>query len=147
MFARDFIDVSQPFEAVAPALLQDPTWMDPIAYHAVVHAVGTLRALRPGRPLTVDVPPIAVHCTRGLVRIHDDALVMPLRWNTNLPSAVLPQLASDLEVAPLGPDRSQVVLSATYHRVETPDHTMRRAVETALRAFLRGLAARVHHRP
>lgn len=146
MFARDFLSVAQPFEAVAPRLVRDAAWMDPIAYDAVVGAVRTLGALHPGEPLTLDLPPIAVHCTRGLVRIRDDALVMPLRWNTNLPLDVLPRVTSDLEVAPLGRDCSHVVMSATYDRVAMPDHSMRRAIETALRVFLQGLAARLHHR-
>ena len=145
MFARDFVAVAQPFEAVAPRLVQDAGWLDPIAYDAVVDAVGVFSALHPSQPLALNLPPLAVFCTRGVVRIRDDALVMPLRWNTNVPPAVLPQLTCDLEVAPLGADRSHVVLSATYHRVETADHAVRRAVETALRAFLHGLASRLRH--
>ena len=145
MFARDFVTVVQPFEVVAPRLLQDAAWMDPIAYDAIVDAVGTLRALHPSQSLTLDVPAIAVHCTRGLVRLRDDALVMPLQWNTNLPPAVLPGLTSDLEVAPLGRDRSHVAMNATYRRGATAESSVRRAVETALRAFLHGLASRLHH--
>ena len=144
MFARDFVTVTQPFEAVAPRLVQDAAWMDPMAYEAIVDAVGTLRALHPSQTLTLDLPSIAVHCTRGLVRLRDDALVMPLRWNTNIPPAVLPRLTSDLEVAPLGRNRSQVAINTTYRGVGTADPSVRRAVETALRAFLHGLASRLH---
>ena len=30
MFVRDFIAIDQPFESVAPQLLQDAAWLEPI---------------------------------------------------------------------------------------------------------------------
>jgi len=144
MFVRDFIAIDEPFESVAPQLLQDAAWLEPIAYDAVVEAIRTLRALNPGQPLTLDLAPVTVHCARGPVRIRDDTLVMPLRWDTNVPAEVLPALTSDLEVVPLGRERSQVVMNATYRRADAPDHTTRRAVDTGVRAFLQGLASKLH---
>ena len=54
--------------------------------------------------MTLDLAPVTVHCARGPVRVRDDTLVMPLRWDTNVPAEVLPALTSDLEVVPLGRD-------------------------------------------
>ena len=35
MFVRDFVEVFQPFEAVAPCLVRDASWLDPIAHDAL----------------------------------------------------------------------------------------------------------------
>ena len=114
MFVRDFLAVEQPFELVAPRLLQDAAWLDPIAHDAVAEAI--------------------------------DALVMPLRWDTKAPRDVLPTLISDLEVLPLGRARSHLVMSATCHP-DAADPTTGRVVDTSVRAFLRGLAARLGGQP
>ena len=146
MFVRDFLAVEQPFEMVAPQLLQDAAWLDPIAHDAVAEAIDALVALHPGTPLALGVPPVTVRCARGPVRIRDDALVMPLRWDTTAPRDVLPTLISDLEVLPLGRARSHLVMSATCHP-DAADPTTGRVVDTSVRAFLRGLAARLGGQP
>jgi hypothetical protein len=144
VFVRDFIEIRQPFEAVAPRLVRNAAWLDPIARGAVEDAVATMRAIRPDEPAHRGLSPLTVRCTRGPVRIRGGALVMPLSWETNLPTSVLPNLDGDLEVVPLGAGRSQIALSAndgasSGHR----DDGTRRAVESGLRAFLRQLAAQL----
>jgi hypothetical protein len=144
VFVRDFIEIGQPFEAVAPRLVRDAAWLDPIARDAVEETVATMGAIRPDHPVHRGLSPLTVRCTRGPVRIRGGALVMPLSWETNLPTAVLPCLDGDLEVVPLGAGRSQIALSATNgassgHR----DDGTRRAVESGLRVFLRQLAAQL----
>ena len=110
MFVRDFIEIALPFEAVAPRLVRNADWLGPIAHHAVEETVATLTALQPDQPVLFATP-LKVHCARGPVRIRVDALVMPLRWESNIPESLLPAVDGDLEVVPIGADRSQVALS------------------------------------
>jgi hypothetical protein len=141
VFVRDFIEIRQPFEAVAPRLVRDAAWLDSIARDAIETAVATMGAIRPDYPVHRGLSPLTVRCTRGPVRLRSDALVMPLSWETNLPTAVLPSLDGDLEVVPLGAGRSQMALSANKGASFGPgDAVTRRAVESGLRAFLRQLA-------
>jgi hypothetical protein len=140
MFVRDFIEVSQPFEAIAPRLVRNANWLDPIAHHAVEQTMATLFAQHPDRPDPLAVP-LQVRCVRGTVRLRADALVMPLRWESNVPSSVLPNLDGDLEIVPLGSARSQIGINARGSTVQSDsDEATRRAVEIGLRAFLRELA-------
>ncbi len=141
MFVRDFIELPLPFEAVAPRLVRNAVWLDPIAQHAVEEVVATLAALHADQPVP-SRRPLQVRCVRGPVRIRADAMVMPLRWETNLPVSLLPALDGDLEVVPLGADRSQIALNAnTTARTDNGGGATRRAVETGLRTFLSQLAA------
>jgi hypothetical protein len=142
VFVRDFIEISRPFEAVAPRLVRDAAWLDPIAHDAVREAVATLAALRPDQPAQAALPPVSVRCTRGPVRLRADALVMPMRWETNLPSTVVPGVDGDLEVVPLGRERSQIALNANAAASSIDgEGIICRVVETGLRVFLRQLAA------
>ncbi len=144
MFVRDFIDVPLPFEAVAPRLVRNEAWLNPIAHDALEEAAATLDALRPDPPRQAGLPPLSVHLTRGPVRLRADSLVMPLHWETNLPASVLPGVNGDLEVSPLGQDRSQVAVSATtWTSSAEHDGITRRVVETGLRSFLRRLAVQL----
>jgi hypothetical protein len=142
MFVRDFIEIGQPFEAVAPRLVRDAAWLEPIAHDALAEAVTTFGALRPDQPVHQVLSRLSVRCERGPVRFRSDALVMPLRWETNLPAFMLPSLDGDLEVVPLGADRSQLALNATMDAFSSDrDAIALRVVETSLRSFLRQLAA------
>jgi hypothetical protein len=142
MFVRDFIEIGQPFEAVAPRLVRNAAWLEPIAYDALEEAVATFGALRPDQPVHLVPSRLEVRCERGPVRLRSDALVMPLRWETNLPAFMLPSLDGDLEVVPLGADRSQLVLNANMGPLfGDGDAIVRRVVETSLRSFLRQLGA------
>ena len=141
---RDFIEIPQPFEAVAPRLVRNAAWLDPMARGAVEEAVATLGALRPEEPFQFDLSPLTVRCTRGPVRLRRDTLVIPLSWETNLATVVLPKLDGDLEVVPLGAGRSQITLSANNGAFDgRRDADTRHAVESGLRAVLRQLAARL----
>jgi hypothetical protein len=142
MFVRDFIEIGQPFEAVAPWLVRNAAWLDPIAHDALEEAIATLGALRPDQPVNLGFGPVTVQCVRGPVRLRADALVMPLHWDTNVPAFLPPSLDGDLEVMPLGAQRTQIALNAnTSASLSDRDVITRRVVETSLRSFLRQLAA------
>jgi hypothetical protein len=148
VFVRDFIEIRHPFEAVAPRLVRNAAWLDPIAHDALEEAVAILDALWPDHPVHPRLSLVSVRCARGPVRLRSDTLVMPLRWETNLPGSFLSCLDGDLEVVPLGADRSQVALNAnTCAASSDRDAVTRRAVETGLRAFLRELAANLGRAP
>jgi hypothetical protein len=141
MFVRDFIEIPLPFEAVAPLLVRNAAWLEPIAQHAVEEAIATRRALHPDQAVPAGVP-LEVRCARGPVRIRADALVMALRWEINPPVVLLSTVDGDLEVVPLGADRSQIGLDAnTSARPSDGDVLTRRVIETSLRVFLSRLAA------
>jgi hypothetical protein len=141
MFVRDFIDIPQPFEAVAPRLVRDAAWLNPIARDALQEVVTALGALRSEQAVDVRLSQLDVRCTRGAVRIRVDTLVMPMRWDTNLPESVLPSLEGELEVLPVSADRSQLAVNATTPGAASQhDAITRRVIETGLRAFLRRLA-------
>jgi hypothetical protein len=142
MFVRDFIEIPQPFEAVAPRLVCNAAWLNPFLHAALEEAVSTLGALSTDEPLTLRLAPLTVRCGRGPVRLRADTLVMPLRWETNLPAFLVPDVDGELEVAPLGVVRSQLALNANAGPSSPgQDDIARRVMETELRAFLRHLAA------
>jgi hypothetical protein len=142
MFVRDFIEIPRPFEAVAPRLVREAAWLDPIARDALAEAVATLGELRPDQPVDLGLAPLTVRCARGPARLRADALVMPLRWDTNVPAALVPPVDGDLEVVPLGGERSQISLDASARVAPGAGNGItRRVVETSLRVFLRRLAA------
>jgi hypothetical protein len=121
MFVRDFIHVSQPFESVAPRFVSGTGWLQDVTQNA----------------------PDSIHYETGPVRARLDSLIVPIVMSGAIASE-LPQLEADLEISPLGPERSQLTLSATYRRpTDTgPDAVMaQRAAEAGIRRFLQALAA------
>jgi hypothetical protein len=121
MFVRDFIHVDQPFESVAPRFVAGNAWLHDVA----------------------DDGAEALQYETGPVRARLDSLIVPIVMS-GATTAGLPRLEADLEISPLGPERSQLTLSATYRRpADTgPDAVMaQRAVEAGIRRFLQALAA------
>jgi hypothetical protein len=134
MFVRDFIHVEQPFETVAPRFVADARWL---------HALSDDDRM---------------HFETGPVRVRLDSLVVPLSMSAvgpsgtaeSGPAGALPPLEADLEVSPLGPDRSQLTLSATYRRpgASGPEAQLaQRAAEAGVRSFLQALAALLNRAP
>ena len=172
MFVRDFIHVDQPFEVVAPRFVSDTSWLAPIAEDAALVAREVALALthEPGPASLVLVdgrgtgngrangnangnghghgragPPGvgAVRCEVGPVRARLQSILVPM-WLISVEGvALLPDLSGDLEVAPVGVDRSVIALGATYRRT-SPEHEeslrVERATEAGVRTFLSGIA-------
>jgi len=138
MFVRDFIHVEQPFENVAPRFVADARWLHVLAEDAAAeaHQLST----RLGAPAGDGRD--RVHCETGPVRVRLDSLVVPMSMSGS--AGALPPLDADLEVSPLGPDRSQITMSATYRRLGAtgPEAQLaQRAAEAGVRTFLQALAA------
>jgi hypothetical protein len=140
MFVRDFIQVSRPFEDVAPRLVRDADWLNPVVHDALEDAMRAHETWPPGAPIGAELASPAVRCTRGPVRIRTDTLVVLLRWEADPPIGPIPSLEGDLEVAPMGESRSQLSLSAQCAPFGRSDPASQRVVETGLRAFLERLA-------
>jgi len=141
VFVRDFIEVARPFEEVAPRLVRDTDWLNPIVHDALEQVREGGYSTPVDGPAGDGVAPTAVHCVRGLFRIRADSLVVSLHWDIDPPGGVLPVLDGDLEVAPLGERRSQVSLSAYCPPFGRTDPARQRGAEVAMRAFLERLAA------
>ena len=138
---RDFIEVPRPFEEVAPGLVRDAQWLNPIVHHALEEASEAGHREPVDGTGTDGAALTSVHCVRGPVRIRADSLVVPVHWDTDPPDGVLPVLDGDLEVAPLGESRSQVSFSAYCRPYGRWDPGTQRVAEVAMRAFLERLAA------
>ncbi len=149
MFVRDFIHVEQPFENVAPRFVADARWLHALAEDAAAEADQVSTALR----APVGDGRNRIHCETGPVRVRLDSLVVPMSMSgagVSESGAELPPLEADLEVSPLGPDRSQLTLSATYRRAGAtgPEAQLaQRAAEAGVRSFLQALAALLNGAP
>jgi hypothetical protein len=152
MFVRDFVHVAKPFQSVAPQFLRDPSWLRPILDEAVGVAAEVSRALEDGdaapsgaSELVIgDTAPLGVQVDRGAVRSRPVGLVVPIAWSHPVDPSWFPPITGDLEIAPIGLSRSELVLSARYGSAEVLEasnpRVVHRVVETGVRAFLVRLA-------
>ena len=171
MFVRDFILVARPFQSIAPRFLRDPRWLRPIVDEAVGEAARISSALA-GSPVRAGdhrgevaielggdlAGEQIVRFDRGAVRTRARGLVVPIAWSHAADLSWFPPISGDLEIAPIGLSRSELVLSATYQGPEPLDEigpppgarpgdaapvdsgVVHRVVETGVRAFLQQLA-------
>jgi hypothetical protein len=141
MFARDFVRVHRPFEAVAPHFAGDPSWLEPIV-DAALHDATALHGTE------ANELPIAeaerARCTQGPTRVRDGTLVVPWTWTFEHDPFSLSPVESDLTVAPVHATECALTLEA---RVRPPAGTLpvgaQHVVDEVLRGFLRGLAATI----
>jgi hypothetical protein len=114
MFIRYYVELDLPSERVARALVSRPSeWIQGIA----------LDADRRGGDLLADIG-IALKGHRLLgkmVRLDlreptqlGEKTVLPMSWSATGPKGLFPIMDGDLEVAPLGPGRTQLAMSARY---------------------------------
>ncbi len=144
MFARDFVRVDRPFEAVAPRFTAGPGWLEPIFDTALDNAAASLpRRDRPPGPIPGGEP---ARCSQGPIRVREDALVVPWTWTWTFerdPFALSP-VESDLTIAPVHPTQCALTLEA---RAKPPAVSLptgaQHMVDEVLRGFLRGLAAAI----
>jgi hypothetical protein len=112
MFVRYFVELPIPQEQVETALAHDPrSWLPGLARDAhrrgdaLLAEVGFGEAIRIKREVNIQLgPPIR----------SSSKTVFPLRWEAAAHPKLFPSLDADLEVAPLGPERTQLAISARY---------------------------------
>jgi hypothetical protein len=112
MFARYFVELPMHPERVEAALLRDPgAWMPGLAGSANHHGDALLAEVGFGSDVRV-ARTVTVELGRPLTM--PTKTVLPLRWTATGVSGVFPSLDADLEIAPLGPDQTQLAMSARY---------------------------------
>ena len=114
MFIRYFLDLEDPYERVEAALLSDPgTWIPGVARAA--DDVGEQLLSDVGFAVTgghrVDK---RVEISFGQpVRAFGQAR-LPMSWSATGPARLFPSFEADLEIAALGPARTQISISGRY---------------------------------
>ena len=112
MFARYFVELPMFSEEVVQALSHDPrAWLPGLAERAnhrgdlLLADVGFGEVVRIKRTVVIELG----QSVRSGVKT-----VFPLRWTPSGAAGLFPSLDADLEVAPLGPGRTQLAMSARY---------------------------------
>ncbi|HYV02527.1 MAG TPA: hypothetical protein VEM93_09395, partial [Actinomycetota bacterium] len=113
MFVRYYVDVPLPFEQVERALLDDPErWVPGIAEGAQARAETLMAEVgfgpngrRVGKKVIIDF---------GQTMRFPSRTIVPLSWRASGPEGLFPVLDADLEVAALGPNRTQLSMNARY---------------------------------
>jgi hypothetical protein len=112
MFARYFVELPMEPSQVERALMSAPQDWVPglasVANHkgdALLADVGFGEDVRVARQVAIEFgSPVRMAAKT----------VLPLRWSATGVSGLFPSLEADLEVAPLGPHRTQLAMSARY---------------------------------
>ena len=112
MFARYFVELPMEPERVERALMHDPErWVPGLAQEAnhrgdaLLAEVGFGEDVRLARQVAIEFGPPVRTASKT---------VLPLRWEATGATGLFPALEADLEVAPLGPHRTQLAMSARY---------------------------------
>jgi len=129
MFIRYYLDLQLPFEDVERALLHEPeAWVPGIA----------LSAERGGQRLLAEVGfdvddsrrvDKEVEIELGDPYVIPSKTMLPIAWKATSAERIFPQLEADIEIAPLGPSRTQLSISARYR---PPLGAVGRALDKAL---------------
>jgi hypothetical protein len=113
MFLRYFVEVDRPFDEVEVTLLDDPQrWIPGLASKAGALSDSLLAEVGFGsNGARVE--------KRVLLTVHDPIafptrLLLPIEWRPSSAQSLFPELHADLEIAPLGPRRTHLSISARY---------------------------------
>ena len=125
VFLQDFVDVEQPEQLVSERLCSGQAWLARLASAAGDDTESRLVRLGPSDHLITREVRVRVGRPTSL----ETSVVVPLRWEDARRPNFFPVLDGNLEVAPLGTDRSRVVLHASYR---PPFDGVGRALDQAL---------------
>lgn len=113
MFVRYFVEVPLPFEQAEGLLLDSPgRWVPGLARGAHARGERLLAEVGFGGAGRRVVKRVEIELGRPLR--YPTKTVVPMTWRASGPEALFPTLEADVEVAALGPDRSQLAVSARY---------------------------------
>lgn len=128
MFVRYFVDVPLPLEQAERLLLDAPErWIPGLAGSAHARGQRLLAEVGFGKAGRRVAKRVEIELGRPLH--YATKTVVPLTWRATGPESLFPSLDADLEVAALGPDRSQLAVSARYR---PPMGAVGRIVDRAL---------------
>jgi len=113
MFLRSYVVVARPAEEVEVAMVSGAqNWVPDIARAANGNGQKLLSELgfdigkqRIRRRIKVEI---------GAAKVASGLIYMPIRWRAASEAGIFPTLDGELEVADLGPERTQLALSANY---------------------------------
>lgn len=114
MFVRYYLELPMPFEEAERALLTEPhAWVPGLARDAEHRSEGLLAEVgfhlaedrRIGKRVEIEL---------GTPHRMPSKTVLPMVWRATSAESLFPSLDADLEVASLGPHRSQLSISARY---------------------------------
>jgi hypothetical protein len=113
MFVRYYVDIPLPFGSVESMLLESPErWVPGLADDAQARADNLMAEVgfgsnghRLGKRVVIEI--------REPIRFASRTLV-PMSWVPTGPDGLFPGLEADIEIAPLGPNRTQLSISARY---------------------------------
>jgi len=128
MFLRYYADLDIPFGEAEPSLLQGPeVWVPGLLRDAEGRGHELLAAVGFGvEKRRIDRE---VEITLGMPYRSGAATRIPLSWRVTSAGRLFPQLEGDIEVAALGPNRSQLSVDARYR---PPLALVGRALDRAL---------------
>jgi hypothetical protein len=127
MFVRYFVELPVEPERVVAVLSHDPReWLPGLARDA--HRRGDALLAEVGFGERVRIEREVSAQLSSPIR-SSSKTVFPLRWEASEHPGFFPSLDADLEVAPLGPGRSQLAISARY---VPPFRTLGRALDRAI---------------
>jgi hypothetical protein len=113
MFVRYYVEIPLAFQSAERLLLQSPeAWVPGIAQAANVRSEALLTEVGfgpPGRRVEK-----TVQITIGEPMRLPSKTLLPVRWVATGAQSLFPALEADVEVAPLGPDWTQLSISARY---------------------------------
>ena len=114
MFIRYYIELNFPSERVARALSSRPSdWIQSLALDADRRGGDLLADIKVGLKGHRLVGK-AVRVDLGDVTHLGEKTVLPMSWHATGASGLFPVMEGDLEVAPLGAERTQLAMSARY---------------------------------
>lgn len=148
MFVQDFMIIDRPSGEVVALLQGDAGSLLGEALEAAGAGLDHLRIkVGPGSWPALLAKTVKVQL--GPVRRHGEVTLLAFSWQATGPGSLFPVLDADLEVSPLGDQRSELALHGRY---EAPGGSLGRSVDRLLlhrladatvRAFLSHLAARL----
>lgn len=143
VFLQDFVDVPLPSDVVGQALAGEEGSLGPMADEAA--ADGHALLVRLGRE-HVPGGMITLRVQMGGPVLRGGCVMIPIRWEAARLPKVFPVLDGQLEVSPLGPAESRLLLQASYRPPLDgvgrllDDTVLHRVAESTVRSFLHRLA-------
>lgn len=114
MFIRYYLDLPIAFDDVERALLDEPaTWVPGIAREAEAGGQRLLAEVGFDVPSTRRVDK-EVRIEIGQPYVIPSKTMLPITWRATAAGRIFPQLEADIEIAPLGAERTQLSISARY---------------------------------
>lgn len=128
MFLQDFQVVDRPFGEVVERFTVDAEALLGGALDTA-RSEGERLRVRVGPPTWPALVAKTVEIRSGPVRVHGGSMLLPFTWEASGGASLFPRLDADIGAAPLGADRTEVVLRGSY---DPPGGALGRAVDQLL---------------